>query len=97
MQRDPVTEAHLKRARADKAKKTKHHGSNGPMGPDPPPPEPLIYVDISKWINAQVPKREWEVLNRIPAKNVTVLSGTGGIGKTIVAMMLAAAIVLARD
>jgi hypothetical protein len=72
----------------------KPHGANGPTGAEPPPPEPLVYVDISKWIGAPVPKREWEVLNRIPARNVTVLSGTGGIGKTIVAMMLAAAIVL---
>jgi RecA-family ATPase len=59
--------------------------------------QPLVYVDISKWINAQVPKRRWAVLNRIPANNVTVLSGTGGIGKTIAAMLLAVAIVLARD
>jgi RecA-family ATPase len=57
----------------------------------------LDYVDISKWIGAPVPVREWAALNRIPARNVTVLSGTGGIGKTILAMMLAAAIVLARD
>jgi RecA-family ATPase len=59
--------------------------------------EPLVYVDISKWIGAPVPKREWAVLNRIPARNVTVLSGTGGIGKTIVAMILAAVGVLAKD
>jgi hypothetical protein len=43
--------------------------------------EPLVYVDISKWINAPVPQRRWAVLNRIPAKNTTVLSGTGGTGK----------------
>src|SRR5262249_27055801 len=36
---------------------------------------PLVCVDISKWIDAAVPQREWAVLNRIPAKNVTVLSG----------------------
>src|SRR5262249_43042008 len=47
---------------------------------------PLIYVDIAKWIDAPVPQRQWAVLNRIPAKNVTVLSGTGGTGKTIIAM-----------
>jgi RecA-family ATPase len=62
-----------------------------------PPPEPLVFVDIAKWINTPVPKRRWAVLNRIPAKNVTVLSGTGGTGKTIIAMQLAAATVLGRD
>jgi RecA-family ATPase len=58
---------------------------------------PLVYVDIAKWIGAPVPQRLWAVLNRIPANNVTVLSGTGGIGKTIIAMLLAAAIVLGRE
>ena len=70
-------------------------GGNGSQ--QPPQPEPLVYVDISKWINAPVPTRRWAVLNRIPAKNVTILSGTGGTGKTIIAMQLAAAIVLGRD
>jgi len=58
---------------------------------------PITYVNIAKWIKARVPQREWAVLNRIPAKNVTVLSGTGGIGKTILAMQLAAAAVLDRE
>jgi RecA-family ATPase len=62
-----------------------------------PPPEPLVYVDISKWIDAPVPRREWVVLNRIPAKNVTILSGTGGTGKSIIALQLTAAVVLGRD
>src|SRR5262245_9054290 len=52
---------------------------------------------MSKWIDAPVPRREWVVLNRIPAKNVTMLSGTGGTGKSIIALQLAAAIVLGRD
>src|SRR5262249_21008970 len=58
---------------------------------------PLVCVDISKWIGAPVPQREWAVLNRVPAKNVTVLSGTGGIGKTILAQQLAASTVLSRE
>jgi RecA-family ATPase len=87
------------RARHDRAKK---YNSSAAIKTEPErrkteSPEPLVYVDISKWIGAPVPKRRWAVLNRIPAKNVTVLSGTGGTGKTIVAMMLAAAIVLGRD
>ena len=58
---------------------------------------PITYVSIAKWIGAPVPLRDWAVLNRVPARNVTVLSGTGGIGKTILAMMLAAAVVLSRE
>src|SRR5262249_7821435 len=58
---------------------------------------PLVCVDISKWTGAPVPQREWAVLNRIPAKNVTVLSGAGGSGKTILAQQLAASTVLSRE
>src|SRR5262249_12381570 len=61
------------------------------------PPPPIPYVDIAKWIDAPVPQRRWALLNRIPAKNVTVLSGTGGIGKTILAQQLAASTVLSRE
>src|SRR5262249_28584233 len=64
---------------------------------EPEKPPPLPYVDISKWIGAPVPPRQWAVLNRIPAKNVTVLSGTGGTGKTIIAMQLAVATILGLD
>jgi RecA-family ATPase len=62
-----------------------------------PPPEPLVYVDIEKWIDAPVPPRQWVVLNRIPAQNVTLLTGTGGIGKSIIAMQLTVAVVVGRD
>src|SRR5262249_26975848 len=68
-----------------------------PQEREQPKPEPLVFVDLSKWINAPVPMRRWAVLNRIPAKNVTVLSGTGGTGKTIIAMQLAVATVLGLD
>ena len=58
---------------------------------------PITYVNIAEWIGAPVPQRQWAVLNRVPARNVTVLSGTGGIGKTILAQQLAAATVLGSD
>ena len=35
-----------------------------------------------------VPLREWLVDGVIPHKNVTLLSGDGGLGKTILALML---------
>ena len=77
--------------------KTEHNGPEQPPPRDSNGNEPLVYVDISKWSDAPVPRRRWAVLNRIPAKNVTVLSGTGGTGKTIIAMQLAVAIVLGLD
>ena len=60
-------------------------------------PPPLVFVNLSKWIDVPVPRREWCVLNRIPARNVTAYAGHGGTGKTITAMQLAAATVLGKD
>jgi RecA-family ATPase len=36
----------------------------------------------------QVPNRQWLVEDRIPHENVTLFSGDGGLGKTILALML---------
>jgi RecA-family ATPase len=44
-----------------------------------------------------VPQREWTVQNRIPARNVTLLSGEGSVGKSILSLQLATATVLGRD
>jgi RecA-family ATPase len=58
---------------------------------------PLVRVDVAAWIGAPIPPREWAVLNRVPHRAVTLFSGNGGVGKSIVAMMLGAAHVLAKD
>ena len=46
---------------------------------------------------ATAPEREWVVQDRVPLKNVTLLSGEGGVGKSIVSLHLAVATVLGRD
>src|SRR5262249_49799625 len=46
------------------------------------------------WHGQPVPDREWCVLNRIPMRNVTLFSGEGAIGKSIVSLQLAVAHVL---
>lgn len=43
-------------------------------------------IDIRAWEGQPIPERDWVSLNRIPAGNVTLFSGEGGIGKTIVAL-----------
>jgi RecA-family ATPase len=72
-----------------------------PISPKPAPAPkleaPLPFVKITDWNDQPVPEREWAVLNRIPSKNVTLLSGEGSIGKSIVALHLGVAHVLARD
>jgi RecA-family ATPase len=58
---------------------------------------PLPFINIAAWHNQPVPEREWTVKDRIPAHNVTLLSGEGSIGKSILSLQLATAVVLGRD
>jgi RecA-family ATPase len=58
---------------------------------------PLPFIDMATWDNEPPPDREWAVHNRIPLRQPTLLSGEGGVGKTILLLQLCAATVLARD
>lgn len=62
-----------------------------------PVPTLLVMIDITLWDGVEPPARRWIVQNRIPAKNVTLFSGEGGVGKTLLTMQLAVATVLGRD
>ena len=57
----------------------------------------LPMLDIASWDGVPVPARDWAVRDRIIRRAVTVLSGEGGIGKSILIMQLCCAHVLARD
>src|SRR5262245_66400007 len=67
--------------------------SNGPARDTEPAPPPLPYVDLALDLVA----RSWLVFERIPLLNVSLVSGEGAIGKSVLVMQLAAAVVLARD
>ena len=81
------------RRRSDGAKKFRQNGKNG----DPRKQKPLRFVNVAAWQNEPVPPRKWAVENRVPIGAVTIFSGHGEAGKSIVSMMLAAAHVLGRD
>jgi RecA-family ATPase len=63
-------------------------------GPDqaPAPPAPLTLVCPPAWRDLPLEPMRWLATNRIPAGDVTILSGDGGGGKTTVALQLAVAV-----
>jgi RecA-family ATPase len=66
--------------------------------PEPEPkPELFPWINMSNWDSEPTPKRDWTVQDRIPARQVTLLSGEGAVGKSIVELHLCAAHTLARD
>ena len=63
----------------------------------PPLPSPPKLIDASGWHDLPVPPRQWAVQDRVPRRNVTLLNGTGAIGKSTLMLQLAIAHVIARD
>ena len=65
------------------------------QGDSPPKGEPdqddLTFIDITL---TPLPEREWLVTDRIPACNVTIFSGEGSGGKSIIALMLSTTVVI---
>lgn len=57
----------------------------------------LPTISPAAWEGVPVPPRDWSVRDRIIRRAVTLLSGEGGVGKSIVILQLACAHVLARD
>ena len=56
--------------------------------------EPLPYVDLAL---DPIPSREWLVPERVPMRNVSMLSGEGSIGKSLLLMQLSGAVVLGKE
>ena len=46
-------------------------------------------LDVAAWDGVPVPPRDWAVQDRIARRNVTLLSGEGGVGKSILILQLA--------
>jgi RecA-family ATPase len=54
-------------------------------------------INPAEWEGLPVPPREWIVPGYIPHKTVTLLSGDGSVGKSLLALQLAAGRALARE
>ena len=61
------------------------------------PATPLGTLDLSTVPLDDVPPRQWIVPDIIPDRNVTDLSGDGGLGKSLLALQLGVAMTAARD
>ena len=80
------------------SKSKREHKANGPAADKPPPDaDKLPFLDMSEWDREPAPPRLWAVQDRIPLRQPTLFSGEGAIGKTLLALQLAAAHVLGRD
>ena len=77
------------RQRHDNAKSYKPKQANGKADE-----ETFPYIDVAR---QPIPPREWAVHDRIPARNVTLLSGEGAAGKSLLLLQQSVAHVLGRD
>jgi len=50
--------------------------------------QPLDITIAASLADKPVPERQWAVAEWIPSRQVTLLSGDGGIGKSLLAMQL---------
>lgn len=67
-----------------------------PVDATPAPPEPLPWFSAAELEGQSVPVREWLAHDLIPMGTVTLLSGDGGTGKSLLALQLAAAVASGR-
>jgi RecA-family ATPase len=81
--------------RRDAEKRARTNGHAGPTTAKSP--NVLKFLDMSTWDDIAPPERVWGVLDRIPAGQVTLLSGEGSIGKTILELMLCVAHAIGAD
>lgn len=72
-------------------------GAEEPEAPPPPASRDLARIDLARYDHEPIPPREWTVYERFPRRNVALLSGEGGRGKSILLLQLAVAHALGRD
>jgi hypothetical protein len=56
---------------------------------DAEPLQPIVWINPSDWDGVEPPARKWIVTGMIPDGEVTLLTGSGGVGKTLLAQQLA--------
>jgi RecA-family ATPase len=87
---DAVRERHDRAHQRDRSKAK-------PNGPSDHRAPGLTRLDLAPYDTEPIPAREWGVLDRFPRRNVALLSGHGGVGKSITLLQLAVAHVMTAD
>lgn len=75
------------------AKERTPANDNNPSGA----PSTLTFLNPAAWHGKPVPVREWYADGLIPNRQVTILNGDGGVGKSLLALQIAAAGALSDD
>ena len=65
--------------------------------PEAKAPPLLRLIDIRAWHGTEPRPRQWLIDGCIPDRNVTLLTGQGGVGKTLIMQQLSVATVLGKD
>ncbi|WP_287322430.1 AAA family ATPase [Mesorhizobium sp.] len=73
-----------------------------PAEPKDPPKaandnQEILLINPANWHGLPVPPREWFIEDMIPMRQVTILNGDGGVGKSLLALQIAATSALAVD
>lgn len=57
----------------------------------------LSFINPAAWHDQPLPTCEWFIPDLVPMRTVTILNGDGGVGKSLLALQLAAASAMASD
>jgi RecA-family ATPase len=61
------------------------------------PLAPLPLIDLMSWVGKPIPERDWVVKDRIPRRQVTLHSGLGAVGKSLIELQRSIAHVFGLD
>jgi RecA-family ATPase len=85
-------------ASADDYSKTLSFDPNGHIHPDKADTAPKLHiVAAASFAGVDVPVRRWLVPDLIPSATVTMLSGDGGVGKSLLAIQLGVSVAAGRN
>jgi RecA-family ATPase len=62
-----------------------------------PPAKLLPLIDPAQWQGREAPPREWAMQDWIPLRQATLLTGNGGVGKSLLAQMMSTCAALGLD